>query len=83
MAKAGAIDHVIPLTPSNSTRSQSGELFVVNCTVAGNVTVRLAASGATHVIPVAEGYSVFPYRVEGVNTTGTTATATYENLISS
>lgn len=83
MAKAGAIDHVIALTPSNTTRSQSGELFAVTCSSAGNVTVRLAASGATHVIPVTEGYSVYPYRVEGVNTTGTTATATYANLISS
>lgn len=81
MAKGGAISRAVDLTPSNSSRSETGELFVVNCSGAGNVTVRLE-SGDTHVIPVAEGYSAFPYRVLGVNTTGTTATATYTNLIS-
>lgn len=55
-----------------------GELFIVNCTVAGNVTV-IGQDGSSHVIPVAVGYSAFPYRVKRVMTTGTTATATYAN----
>lgn len=82
MAKGGAVDRATAITASDSTVVESGELFTVNCTVAGNVTVRLAATG-THVIPVDVGYSAYPYRVIGVNTTGTTATATYANMHSS
>lgn len=80
MAKGGAINRAVPIT-AGSTNYETGELFIANCTVAGDVNVRLE-SGDTHIITVAEGYNAFPYRVKGVTTSGTTATATYSNLIS-
>lgn len=64
------------ITPGTS--APLGQVFVVNCTVAGNVVVRMSG-GMNHTIPVAVGYSVFPYEVETVVVAGTTATATYEN----
>lgn len=57
-----------------------GRLFIVNCTVAGNVVIRLF-DGTTHTIAVAVGYSAYPYGVRGVTSSGTTATATYANGI--
>lgn len=50
------------------------------CTVAGNVSLKMA-DGSTNVVPVAVGLTILPYSVLGVNTSGTTATATYSNLI--
>ena len=52
---------------------------VVNCTVAGNVSF-LMADGSTMVLAVPTGATVFDFSVQGVNTSGTTATATYFNL---
>ena len=59
----------------------AGNLFRVTCTVAGNVVV-LLEDGTTETIAVSAGYFVFPYRVRRVNSTSTTATATYANLYS-
>lgn len=67
------------ITPHDTNVMSSGRLFAVNCTVAGDVTIRLR-DASTHVITVAVGYSAFPFAVIGVNTTGTTATAVYSNL---
>lgn len=68
------------LTASDLTASRvdPGEYFAVNCTVAGNVSVEMP--GGTFVIAVATGHSFFPLAVHRVNSTGTTATATYANL---
>ena len=79
MADDSPIKGAVAITASNSTITPVGRLFVVNCTVAGNVTVRLR-DATTHVIAVDVGYFAYPYAVIGVNTTGTTATATYANL---
>lgn len=61
-------------TPQTAQRA-----LYVNCTVPGNVTV-VFSDASTLAIPVAVGVSVFPFSVTGVNTAGTTATATYANL---
>jgi hypothetical protein len=53
-----------------------GRLFVVNASVAGNVTVKLQ-DNSTHTFPVPAGYSAYPYQVRQV--TATTATAVYSN----
>lgn len=53
-----------------------GRVFVVNATVAGNVTVTMR-DGSSHVIAVPVGYSAYPYAVVAI--TATTATATYAN----
>ena len=70
------ISSVYVITPG--TNAPAGRVFIVNCTVAGNVNATLAG-GMQHVIPVAVGYSVFPYKVTTVVASGTTATATYAN----
>ncbi len=57
----------------------AGSLFRINCTVAGNVTATLE-SGVDEPIAVVVGYLALPYRVIGVKSSGTTATATYANL---
>ena len=67
---------VAVITPD--TPAPPGRVFIVNCTVAGNVTVTFF-NGQTHVIVVAVGYSVFPYMITNVTVSGTTATATYAN----
>lgn len=63
---------------AGATDFPAGRIFVVNCTVAGNVVIRMF-DGSTHTIAVATGYSAFPYEVRGVTSSGTTATATYAN----
>jgi hypothetical protein len=70
------ISSIVAITPG--TAAPVGRVFIVNCTVAGDVAVTMWGSG-THVIPVQVGYSVFPYKVIGVVAGSTTATATYAN----
>lgn len=70
------IRSVYVITPG--TAAPHGRVFIVNCTVAGNVTVTLYG-GMNHTIAVAVGYSVFPYSVTDVVVADTTATATYAN----
>lgn len=65
---------------ANDTAAPIGHLFAVSCTVAGNVAVTML-DGSTHVIAVAVGYTTFPYAVRKVNSSGTTATATYANMV--
>lgn len=79
MTDLRAIQSAATITAHDTNVVPVGRLFAVNCTVAGNVTVRLR-DATTHVIAVTVGYHAFPYAVIGVNTTGTTATATYSNL---
>ena len=68
------------LTPTDldTTASTPGEWFWVNCTVAGNVSVDLESNN-TLVFYVEIGQSILALAVSRVNTTGTTATATYFN----
>lgn len=74
------IQRAIALTAGDTTPfAPCGALFRINCTVAGDVTVVLE-DGSTEVIAAPVGYFTLPYRVKRVNTTGTTATATYANL---
>lgn len=70
------IRSVYVITPG--TTAPHGRVFIVNCTVAGNVNVTFYG-GMNHVIPVQVGYSVFHYSVTTVAVSGTTATATYAN----
>jgi hypothetical protein len=51
----------------------------VVATVAGNVSI-LMADGSTIVVPVATGWTRFEFSAQSVNTSGTTATATYYSL---
>lgn len=67
------------ITAHDTNSISPGRLFAVHCTVAGDITIRLR-DASPHVIAVDVGYSAFPFAVIGVNTTGTTATATYSNL---
>lgn len=51
----------------------------VNATAAGNVALTLK-DGSVIIIPVAVGWTVLPFSILSVNTSGTTATATYYAL---
>ena len=64
------------ITPG--TAAPAGRVFIVNCTVAGDVNVAFQG-GMNHLITVAVGYSVYPYMITTVVVSGTTATATYAN----
>lgn len=57
-----------------------GRLFAVVATAAGNVAV-VFADGSTLTVPVTPGFQAFPFAVKQVSVAGTTATATYANLI--
>lgn len=67
----------VAITPG-ATDFPVGRLFRANCTVAGDVVLRMQ-NGSTETITLPVGYSAFPYAVRGVTTSGTTATATYAN----
>lgn len=51
----------------------------INCTVAGNISLTFF-DGSTLVTPVNVGVTILPFAVTKVNSSGTTATATYANL---
>lgn len=68
----------VTLTASDSSRTDPGEYICIKCTVAGNVSLEL--TGGTLVVPVEAGASFLPLAVVRVNSTGTTATATYANI---
>ena len=73
------LSNPIELTASDSVSSNvaPGVYLHVNCTVAGNVSIAVANGSDT--LQVAVGSSFFPIGVARVNSTGTTATATYKN----
>lgn len=50
------------------------------CTTAGNVAFKFA-DDSEDIEPVAVGLTVLPYAIKTVLSVGTTATATYKNLI--
>ncbi|MFM0663324.1 hypothetical protein [Paraburkholderia sediminicola] len=61
------------------TPATAGRSFCAICSVAGNVSVTFA-DGSVGIYPLTAGVpNVFPFQVTEVNTSGTTATATYEN----
>lgn len=57
-----------------------GTDFCVICTVAGDVKVKFA-DGSTGTYPFPTGLSRMPWQIVRVFSTGTDATATYENWI--
>lgn len=63
-----------------NTDVQPGSLFAITCTVAGNVAVVLADDSASFIVVAEIGQSFLPFAVKRVNSSGTTATATYANL---
>lgn len=69
----------VALTASDlvSANVAPGIYIHINCTVAGNVSIQ--AANGVDVLQVAVGSSFFPIGVIRVNTTLTTATATYKN----
>ncbi len=77
------LDRAITLTPTDDTSPpapQPGAIFSVNCTVAGDVSVDLS-SGDQYVFHAEVGQSYLPLSVQRVNSTGTTATAVFANLL--
>lgn len=60
------------------TPATAGRVFCAICTVAGNVSVTFS-DASTGVYPLLAGVNTFPWQITQVNTSGTTATATYEN----
>jgi hypothetical protein len=50
------------------------------CTVAGNVNMQLS-SGGTIIVPVLPGWQTFPFACTEILSSGTTATASYYNLV--
>lgn len=68
---------VIDIVVGTDQTAQRGVQIV--CTVAGNVSLKMADDSA-NVVPVAVGLTVLPYSAKTVNVADTTATATYKNL---
>ena len=66
----------VALTVGNTYTPQRA--IGINCTVAGNVTIKLA-DGSTMLFAVAVGFFIFSFSVQSV--TASTATATYFNLV--
>lgn len=69
----------VTLTASDAVSANvaAGIYIHINCTVAGNVSI--AVPNGSDTLQVAVGSSFFPLGVVRVNSTGTTATATYKN----
>jgi len=61
------------------TAALAGRQLLIVCTTAGNVSVKFV-DGSTLVVPVAVGVTSFTWEVVKINTSGTTATASYYNL---
>jgi hypothetical protein len=67
------------LTASNSATFTVGRYLAIVCTVAGNVKIGFTG-GSSITIPVVVGLTLLPWAVNQIYVTGTTATATYQNL---
>jgi hypothetical protein len=59
--------------------AQPGRQIKITCTAPGNVVLKLSG-GSTTVVPINVGVTLLPWQVVQVVTSGTTATATYENI---
>jgi hypothetical protein len=76
---AGAAAFTGAVAMTVGTTYQAGRSLFINCTVAGNVSVTFF-DGSALVVPVNVGVTILPFAVTRVNSSGTTATATYANL---
>ena len=74
------ISGAVAVTASDTVLVAEGRYFLVNCTVTGNVKVGFT-NASTLTIQVATGVTILPWKITQVFVTGTTATATYANLI--
>lgn len=68
------------IAPSDTVTVAAGRAILINSTVAGNVKVKFV-DNSTITIPVQVGVTIFPWAIVQVFVTGTTATATYFNLL--
>lgn len=76
-ANSAAFQGVVAMTVG--TTYAVGRSVEINCTVAGNVSVTFPDASVL-VFPVAVGFQTYPFAVTAINSSGTTATATYGNL---
>lgn len=76
----GPVSGVASIAPSNTVGVQAGRQLLINCTVAGNVKVQFS-DASTITIPVQVGLTILPWAATQIFVTGTTATATYYNLL--
>lgn len=74
------IQGAVEITPSDTVFVAAGRMFRIVCTAAGNVKVKYA-DGSTDTFPVEIGLTRLPDAVIQVFVTGTTATASYANLL--
>ena len=76
------VQGVVALTASDDPGDnvEPGRWLRVVCTNAGNVSVVLA-DDSEDILPVTTGLTYLPLAVKRVNTTGTTATATFANWL--
>lgn len=69
----------IPITPGTDIERQGQVGIFINCTVAGNVVLKMPGGNLT--VPVLVGPNIIDnIEVIGIVTAGTTATATYTAL---
>jgi hypothetical protein len=68
----------VTITPGTDQPPRRGIAIV--CTSSGTVRLRLA-DGSELPVPVSTGLTILPFQVSTVVPTGTTATASYANLI--
>lgn len=80
VSKEPSISGAAAITASDTVAVAAGRQLLINCTVAGNVKVKFS-DGSTLTIPVTVGMTILPWAVILVFVTGTTATATYANLL--
>lgn len=70
----------VAITPSNTVTVAPGREFVIFCGTAGNVKVGFA-DGSTLTFAIPTGTTILNWAVNQVFVTGTTAVATYANML--
>ncbi len=78
LAQQIPIQGVVPLTVG--TAAAAGRGLRIICTTAGNVAIQFV-NGSTDTIPVSVGLTILNFAVTEILSSGTTATATYANLV--
>ncbi len=79
VADAGGAPYTGAVALTVGTSAAAGRGLAIVCTAAGAVSVTFPDASVL-VFPVQTGLTVLPFKVTRVNTSGTTATATYANL---
>ncbi len=74
-----AFGTVVSVPTVGGSTVAAGRSIGIVVTAAGNVSMQLSGGG-TLVWPVNVGGNILPFAVTAINTSGTTATATYANL---